>query len=175
MTNLAAGLKGSMMMCLPKSARLVVFFIGLIISLCASLAVSDVPSYPVVIQTPEGRQSIYQLELAATPAARRLGLMHRDELGAVDGMLFVWPEEDYRIFWMKDTPLSLDILFFSSERYLVSRYENTVPFSEKQLSSVKPARYVIELNAGQAQLQGMKTGSLLILPDALVRALNGQS
>ena len=69
-------------------------------------------SYPVVIQTPEGRQSIYQLELAATPAARRLGLMHRDELGAVDGMLFVWPEEDYRIFWMKDTPLSLDILLF---------------------------------------------------------------
>ena len=139
------------------------------------MAVSDVPSYPVVIQTPEGRQSIYQLELAATPAERQLGLMYRDELGSADGMLFVWPEEDYRSFWMKDTPLSLDILFFSSELYLVSRHENTVPFSERQLSSVKPARYVIELKAGQVQFQGIKAGSLLILPEVLVRALEGKS
>ena len=76
---------------------------------------------------------------------------------------------------MKNTPISLDILFFSSELTLVSRYENTVPFSMTQLPSGKPARYVVELKAGQAKLQGLKTGSLLILPEVLMRALDSQS
>ena len=101
--------------------------------------------------------------------------MNRYDLGSGDGMLFVWPGEDHRSFWMKNTPISLDILSFSSELTLVSRHENTVPFSKKRLPSGKPARYVVELKAGQAKLQGLKTGSLLILPEVLMRALESQS
>ena len=163
------------MMCLPKNARLIRFLTALIIALQAGTAVADLASYPVVIQTPEGNQSHYLLEVAATSAARQKGLMNRYELGSGDGMLFVWPGEDYRSFWMKNTPISLDILFFSSELTLVSRHENTVPFSIARLPSGKPARYVVELKAGQAKLQGLKTGSLLILPEVLMRALDGQS
>jgi len=148
---------------------------SLIVAFWVSLAVADMASYTVAVQTPEGREAVYQLGLAATPAARRQGLMNRYELSDVDGMLFVWPEEDYRSFWMKNTPLSLDILFFSSELTLVSRHENTIPFSTEQLPSGKTARYVVELKAGQVELHGMKTGSLLILPDALMRALNSQN
>jgi len=76
---------------------------------------------------------------------------------------------------MKNTPISLDILFFSSELTLVSLHENTVPFSQKRLPSGKPARYVVELTAGQAKLHSLKTGSLLILPEVLMRALESQS
>jgi len=148
---------------------------GLIIAFWACTAAAELASYSVVIQTPEGKQSVYQLELAATSTTRQQGLMHRYELGNVDGMLFVWPDEDYRNFWMKNTPLSLDILFFSSDLTLVARHKNTVPFSVRRLPSGKPARYVVELKAGQAELRGMKKGSLLILPDALMRALNNQS
>ena len=96
------------------------------------------------------------------------------ELGNVDGMLFAWPDEDYRNFWMKNTPISLDILFFSSNLALVARHDNTVPFSVRGLPSGKPARYVVELRAGQAEIRGIKKGSLLILPDALMRALDNQ-
>ena len=159
----------------PKSALLMRFLTALIIAFQAGTAVADLTSYPVVIQTPEGNQSQYLLELAATSATRQKGLMNRYELGSGDGMLFVWPREDYRSFWMKNTPISLDILFFSSELTLVSRHENTVPFSMTRLPSGKPARYVVELKAGQAKLQGLKTGSLLILPEVLTRALDSQS
>ena len=174
-TNRIAGLKGCTMKCLFKGGQLMRFLTGLIIVFWSGAAIADIARYPVMIQTPEGRQYLYQLELAANPAARKQGLMERYDLGNRDGMLFVWPDEDYRSFWMKNTPLSLDILFFSSELFLVSRHENTMPFSERLLPSGKPARYVVELKAGQAQLQGMKTGSLLILPEALIRALHGQS
>ena len=160
---------------LPKSARLIRFLAALIIAFQAGTAIADLASYPVVIQTPEGKQFDYLLELAATPAARQKGLMSRYNLGSEEGMLFVWPGEDHRSFWMKNTPISLDILFFSSELTLVSRHENTVPFSKKQLPSGKPARYVVELKAGQAKLQGLKTGSLLVLPEVLMRALDSQS
>ena len=160
---------------LPKSARLTRFLTALIFAFQAQTAVADLASYRVAIQTPAGDQFFYLLELAATSAARQKGLMNRYDLGSGDGMLFVWPGEDYRSFWMKNTPISLDILFFSSELTLVSRYENTVPFSKKRLPSGKPARYVVELTAGQAQLHGLKTGSLLILPEVVMRALDGQN
>ena len=160
---------------LPKSERFFRFSTVLIIAFWASTAVAELASYPVVIQTPEGSKSYYLLELAATPAARQRGLMDRYDLGSTDGMLFVWPEEDYRSFWMKNTPISLDILFFSSELTQVSRHENTVPFSTTRLPSGKRARYVVELRAGQANLRGLKTGSLLILPEKLMRALDSQS
>tara|TARA_B100000575_G_scaffold271441_1_gene252736 strand:+ start:217 stop:711 length:495 start_codon:yes stop_codon:yes gene_type:complete len=164
-----------MMMRLSKSARLIRFLTALIVAFHAGTAVADSASFSVVIQTPEGNQFNYLLELAGTPAARQKGLMNRYHLGSGEGMLFVWQEEDYRSFWMKNTPISLDILFFSSELTLVSRHENTVPFSKKRLPSGKPARYVVELIAGEAKLQGLEIGSLLILPEGLMRALNSQS
>ena len=110
------------MMRLPKSARLIRFLTALIIAFQAGTAVADLASYPVVIQTPEGNQFYYLLELAATPSAREKGVMNRYDLGSGDGMLFVWPGEDFRSFWMKNTPISLDILFFSSE--LISSFDS---------------------------------------------------
>lgn len=127
--------------------------------------------YPVVIETPDGGRHVYHLELAATPETRSRGLMHRKQMPEMNGMLFVWPDEQKRSFWMKNTPLSLDILFFSADRKLVSLHQDTTPFSEALLLSGPAARYVVELNAGQARASGLDKGSVLVLPDELVRRL----
>ena len=145
---------------------------GLLFLLTVSTAAADRKNYQVTIQTPDGKQIVYQLELAATPSARQQGLMFRKGIAAGEGMLFVWPEEKKRSFWMKNTFMSLDILFFSHEKILISSHQNTVPFSVEQLPSGKPAKYVVELRAGQAQLRGLKAGSLLILSKELISVLS---
>ena len=172
MTNRVAGLKGYMMMTTRKRKWINYFLTGVAAVLWSGTTAAGSVTYPVIIQTPEGRQSTYQLELAVTPAARKQGLMNRQHLTEGEGMLFVWPKEDNRFFWMKDTSLSLDILFFSHEKLLVASHKNTEPFSVERLPSGKPAQYVVELKAGQAQLQGLKLGSLLVLPIALMHALS---
>lgn len=130
--------------------------------------------YPVSIITPDGSEFVYRLELAATPDARSRGLMYRTDLPENGGMLFVWPDEKERSFWMKNTPLSLDILFFSSERKLISLYESTTPYSQKRLLSGLAARYVVELTAGQAGARGLREGSVLQLPEKLAVSLSSQ-
>ena len=132
---------------------------------------ADPARYPVSIISADGAEFIYQLELAATPEDRSKGLMFRTDLPQTGGMLFVWSDEKQRSFWMKNTPLSLDILFFSVEKELVTSYQSTTPFSEEYLASGVPVAYVVELNAGQAEANGLHTGSVLRLPDILVRRL----
>ena len=160
------------MMTLPRFRRTKYLLTGLLFLLTVSTAAADRKNYEVTIQTPEGKQIVYQLELAATPSARQQGLMFRKSIAAGEGMLFVWPEEKKRSFWMKNTLMSLDILFFSHEKILISSHQDTVPFSVEQLPSGKPAKYVVELRAGQAQLRGLKHGSLLILSKELISALS---
>tara|TARA_Y100000589_G_C26947599_1_gene545078 strand:+ start:195 stop:680 length:486 start_codon:yes stop_codon:yes gene_type:complete len=159
------------MVTLPRFKRLKYLLTGLLFLLTVSAATADRKHYLVTIQTPEGKQIVYQVELAATPAERQQGLMFRKSIADGEGMLFVWQEQEKRSFWMKDTFMSLDILFFSHEKILISSHQNTVPFSVEQLPSGKPAKYVVELRAGQAQLRGLKPGSLLILSNELTSAL----
>ena len=128
--------------------------------------------YPVQIIPPGGAAVTYYLELAATPEDRQDGLMYRTDLPQTGGMLFAWPEERPRSFWMKNTPLSLDILFFSEDRILVSAHLATRPYSEARLRSGTPAQYVVELRAGQAEAKGLDIGSVLRLPDALEHRLS---
>jgi uncharacterized protein len=88
------------------------------------------------------------VELANTPSLRAQGLMNRPTIGQKQGMLFVFPDMDYRSFWMKNTNISLDIIYADDKGKIVSIKENTVPFSEASVPSDKPAMYVVEVNAG---------------------------
>jgi len=159
-----------------RRALCLVGLVGLVVVLASARPglAQDRPTWPVTIITPEGAEHIYQLELAATAKARSRGLMFRTELPENGGMLFVWTEEKKRSFWMKNTPLSLDILYFSEDMRLISLYEYTTPFSIKGLPSGKAARYVVELNAGQAQIKGLRRGSVLSLPEAVVNEVAQQ-
>ena len=73
-------------------------------------------------------------------------------------MLFIFPNEEYRSFWMANTPLSLDIIFVNSAREIVTIQRDAVPFSEESVPSTKPATYVVEVNAGYADRHGLAEG-----------------
>jgi uncharacterized membrane protein (UPF0127 family) len=99
--------------------------------------------------SPDGERRVsVTVEVAATEATRTKGLMGRTSMGELQGMLFLFPEEEMRSFWMVNTPLSLDIIFVSAEKRIVTIQRDTVPYSEESVPSTAPAQYVVELNAG---------------------------
>lgn len=115
------------------------------------------PSEPLKVISAQ-KTHLFTAEVAATDRQRSQGLMFREEMAADHGMLFVFNRESEQFFWMKNTPLPLDILFISSAGRIVSIAANTTPFSEKVIPSGKPARFVLELNAGTAANLGIAVG-----------------
>ena len=106
------------------------------------------------------------VEIAATDAARERGLMYRTHLTADHGMLFVYPDAQPRYFWMKNTLIPLDILFFDANRQLTSVWADTPPCKTdpcRSYPSAAPAKYVLELDAGMAASLGIKTGEKFTL------------
>lgn len=107
----------------------------------------------------------YQVELAQDEATRARGLMFRDEMAADHGMLFIHEREEPQAYWMKNTKIALDILYFDSQRRLVSQQRDVPPCTLGDgcppYPSTAPARYVLELNAGQANRLQLKDGTEL--------------
>jgi hypothetical protein len=101
-----------------------------------------------IINTSGTILSDFDIEIADTPEKLKTGLMYRDKLQPNQGMLFIFPEQEIRSFWMKNTYLPLDILFINSDSVIVSISQNTTPFSENSINSKAPSQYVLELNAG---------------------------
>jgi uncharacterized membrane protein (UPF0127 family) len=106
------------------------------------------------------------VELAETSEKQALGLMFREQMPDDHGMLFLFPGEAMRSFWMKNTRIPLDIFYFDQELKLVSVSKNTKPCRTQRCPSYPstgPAKYVLELNAGKAAELGVKTGDILEL------------
>ena len=107
----------------------------------------------------------FQVEVADNDHERSRGLMFRDAMDADRGMLFIHDEQMPLAYWMKNTRIPLDILYFDNERRLVSQQRDVPPCSLGNrcppYPSRAPARYVLELNAGQAAKLGLKEGSVL--------------
>jgi uncharacterized membrane protein (UPF0127 family) len=101
------------------------------------------------------------IEVADNDAEREQGLMYRDTMAENAGMLFLMDTEDMQAFWMKNTIISLDIMFVDSERRIVNIQKNCKPYSLDQLPSTKPALYVVEVNAGYSEKHGIKAGDLI--------------
>ena len=108
----------------------------------------------------------FKVEIADTREKQALGLMFRDDMPADRGMLFIFPNEAPRSFWMKNTRISLDIMYFDGDLKLVSIAADTPPCKVSRCPSypsVVPARYVLELNAGTASALGVGLGDRLVL------------
>ena len=109
----------------------------------------------------------YSVEIANTDAQRERGLMFRDELAPDRGMLFVHDRQEPQAYWMKNTRIPLDILYFDNARKLVSQQRDVPPCSLGDACppypSEAPARYVLELNAGEAAKLGLRNGMTLRL------------
>jgi len=108
----------------------------------------------------------FTVELADTQEKQALGLMFRDTMPDDHGMLFRFPAEGLRSFWMKNTRIPLDILYFDDDLKLVSVAEDARPCRTQRCPSYPskgPARYVLELNAGKAAELGLRPGDVLEL------------
>jgi uncharacterized protein len=105
-----------------------------------------------------GKKLPFRVEAADTPEAQARGLMFRTELGDNEGMIFPSAAPEPRSFWMKNTPLSLDIIFIGPDGRILNIAANTVPYSVQPVSSTGPASAVLELRAGRAKALGIVAG-----------------
>lgn len=109
----------------------------------------------------------YTVEIADDDQERARGLMFRDSLEEGHGMLFIHDREERQAYWMKNTRIPLDILYFDSALRLVTQQRNVPPCSAGDrcppYPSNAPARYVLELNAGEARRLGLEDGAVLDL------------
>jgi uncharacterized membrane protein (UPF0127 family) len=123
----------------------------------APLIVEGRESEELFINTAQGRFR-FTAEIADDARERSVGLMHREKMPPTHGMLFVFGETDWVSMWMKNTPLSLDMIFIDRDGKVVTIAERTTPFSTDIISSGEPVDYVLELNGGVSRLIGLKPG-----------------
>ena len=102
---------------------------------------------------------IVRVELARTDEERSRGLMFRRDLQADTGMLFLFAEPAEHSFWMRNTFLSLDLIFIGEDRSVVGVVANAEPRSDKQRGVPQPSKYVLEVSAGEAFAHAVGPGA----------------
>ncbi|MDH2343094.1 DUF192 domain-containing protein [Bradyrhizobium sp. SSUT18] len=128
----------------------------------AGVAVGSAPAgaasfQPLEIVTRNGVQ-VFSVEIATTEEEKQTGLMYRKELADGKGMLFDFNPEQEVSMWMKNTYVSLDMIFIRADGRILRIAENTEPMSTRIISSKGPARAVLEVVAGTAQKYGIRAG-----------------
>lgn len=119
--------------------------------------------------TQEGELSITKAETGATAAQFAIeiatseyeiqtGLMYRNTMEDQQAMLFIFPDEALRSFYMKNTQFPLDIIYIDEDSTIVSFQKNAKPFDETGLPSHVPAQYVLEIKAGLSDTLGLEVG-----------------
>lgn len=134
------------------------------LSLYAQQPQSIAPS-PVFLAI-ETRTGVHRfiVEIADEQEEREVGLMFREDLPQDQGMLFDFGTDRMVSMWMRNTPLSLDMVFIDRSGTVVRVAQNTTPFSTDIISSGEPVRYVLELNAGVASGNGIRSGDKVMHP-----------
>ena len=115
----------------------------------------------LVVESGE-RSFRFEVELAEEADERRVGLMHRREMGADRGMLFDFGRSQPVSMWMRNTYIPLDMLFIGEGGEIVNIAHDTVPHSEAILSSAGRVRFVLEVPAGTSRLLGIGPGDKVL-------------
>ena len=132
----------------------IIFFLSLWMGLLACCS-----SPRVIISTKSGKELVLKVEVADTPEKRVLGFQYRSELSDDQGMLFLFPSESVQSFWMKNTPLSLDMIFIGGDLRIVGIIHQAVPFSTTSQSVSAPSRFVLEVQGGLSRQKGIEAGN----------------
>ncbi|CAN5414297.1 hypothetical protein BH23BAC2_BH23BAC2_11190 [soil metagenome] len=98
------------------------------------------------------------IEIADSPYEWETGLMYRESMERNQGMLFIYPNAAPRSFYMKNTYIPLDIIFYSSDTTVISFKENAIPMDETSIPSNGPARFILELNTGKVAEWNIEVG-----------------
>ncbi|MBZ0178302.1 MAG: DUF192 domain-containing protein [Melioribacteraceae bacterium] len=102
------------------------------------------------------------IEIAETLQERALGLMNRDKMDEKQGMFFIFPFEEEQSFWMRNTLISLDMIFVNSNNTIVKIHKNTKTQSDQSYPSNAPAIYVVEVIAGFTDKYNIKEGDKIV-------------
>ena len=109
----------------------------------------------------------FDIYLALDGQQQRRGLMFVREMPARTGMLFVYADENYHSMWMKNTYIPLDMVFARRDGTVANIASDTVPLSERSVTSSEPVTFVLELNAGTARRLAIDEDSRLIWEPAM--------
>ncbi len=143
-------------------ARLLAAFVAAL-ALFANFGARAANFQPLEIVTKSGVH-VFSVEMATTEEERQTGLMYRKELPDGKGMLFDFTPEQQISMWMKNTYVSLDMIFIRADGRILRIAENTEPLSTKIISSGGLARGVLEVPAGTAQKYGIAPGDRVAHP-----------
>ena len=113
----------------------------------------------LVVEADDGTSHEFDIYLAVTFEQKQRGLMFVRNLPERTGMLFIYDEDGIRSMWMKNTYISLDLVFIRSDGTVASVIRDAQPLSLQSLSSAEPVRFVLELNAGVSRRYGIGRGS----------------
>ncbi len=107
------------------------------------------------------------IEVALTMEERARGLMCRTDLTDTNGMMFFFSPPQVISMWMKNTPLSLDMVFIAQSGDIIKIVENTTPYSEDFISSELEGMFTLEMKAGFVKRTGLKVGDRMLSVEAV--------
>lgn len=102
---------------------------------------------------------LVEIEIAETDQRRTQGMMYRTSMSYDKAMLFIMEYERNQSFWMRNTKMSLDIIYINANKEIVTVYKHTQPYSVSPIPSFKKAKYVVETAAGFCDKFGIKEGN----------------
>ena len=140
-------------------------FLGLALSGC--VCSGSLPTADIRI-----RDSVLTVKVAADPGSRACGLSQRECLSPDEGMLFVFPEPEEVVFWMRDTRIPLSIAFLDEDGRILSIHQARPAQRRERYASELPALYAIELNRGwfeQHQIAAGEVVEVQLPPEVRIR------
>ncbi|MBN2752701.1 MAG: DUF192 domain-containing protein [Rhodospirillaceae bacterium] len=143
--------------------RCAAFLLGLGVLLQAQPAGAESLTFPLDVIRGAVVVARLQVELAATPESRAIGLMGRDRLAVDAGMLFDYGRPVMSRMWMHQTRIPLDMLFVDADRTIRHVHAMARPFDETVIASPVPVRWVLEVNGGGANALGIQSGDRIFL------------
>src|SRR5580700_1315333 len=147
----------------PRVGRWIAVIAALAFAAFAGSATRAATFQPLEIVTKTGVQ-VFSVEMATTEQEKETGLMYRKELADGKGMLFDFSPEQEVSMWMKNTYISLDMIFIRADGRILRIAENTEPLSTKIIPSRGLAKGVLEVIAGTAQKYGIAPGDRVAHP-----------
>ena len=131
----------------------------------------DLNKSSLIVST--SKKTCYLLSIWVVHSAKEKarGLMYVRNMPEQSGMLFVYAESDQRSMWMKNTYIPLDIIFIKNSETISSIARDTEPLSLKNIRSIEPVNYVLEINAGMTKKMGIVPNDKVFWFDSLIDAL----
>jgi uncharacterized membrane protein (UPF0127 family) len=122
---------------------------------------NDLPA-GIILESLKGQKLRIEVEVVTSQADQARGLMYREHLDPMAGMLFVYSRESHRKFWMKNTLIPLDLVFIGQNKRIVGIVDKAEPLTETPRAVAALSMYVLEVNGGFMERHGVLSGSQVV-------------